>query len=420
MTSQLQSTDAAELGLDPARLARIDRFIADRYLASGRFPGFSLLVSRGGNVAHVSHQGHAREADGVAMTDDTIVRIYSMSKPITSVALLSLYEEGLFRLDEPVSTFIPSWADLRVFADGTAANYSTKFPEREMTVHDLLTHTSGLTYSWMGSHPVDSLYRRARVDANHKLESYVELLADLPLLFSPGTQWAYSVATDVIGRLIEIIGGQRLDAFLADRIFDPLGMVDTGFWVDDDRGHRLAANYAVPSLSPFPLPEGAEGDSKVAIDQGDASSPFRRQPTFLSGGGGLVSTLGDYHRFTQMLLNGGAVDGSRVLGRKTLEYATKNHLPGGRDLAAMGQPVFSETRYDGVGFGLGFSVALDPTASQVISSPGEFAWGGAASTLFWVDPVEELTVIGLTQLMPSSAYPIRHELKALVYSALTD
>ena len=419
MTSNLQTIDPTDVGLDPARLKRIDQFIAERYLTSGRFPGFSLLVSRGGKVAHVSHQGTARQSSGLAMADDTIVRIFSMSKPITSLALLSLYEEGLFHLDDPVSTFIPSWADLRVFADGTAANYSTKFPDREMTIHDLLTHTSGLTYSWMGSHPVDSMYRRAKVDANNKLDSYVEILAGLPLLFSPGTQWAYSVATDVIGRLVEVISGQTLDAFLAQRIFEPLAMADTGFWVDDNSADRLAANYAVPSLSPFPLPEDADGDSKVLIDQGDATSPFRRPPTFLSGGGGLVSTLSDYHRFTQMLIGGGALDGNRVIGRKTLEYATKNHLPEGKDLAAMGQPVFSETRYDGIGFGLGFSVVLDPAAAQVISSPGEFAWGGAASTLFWVDPAEELTVIGLTQLMPSSAYPIRQELKALVYGALT-
>ncbi len=420
MTSNLQTADPIELGLDPSRLERIDRFIADRYIDSGRFPGFSLLVSRGGEVAHVSHQGFARESTGLAMSDDALVRIFSMTKPITSVALLSLYEEGLFRLDDPVSTFIPSWADLRVFEDGTAANYTTKFPEREMTVHDLLTHTSGLTYSWMGRHSVDSLYRRAKLDANHKLESYVELLADIPLLFSPGTEWSYSIATDVIGRLVEVISGQRFDEFLAARIFGPLGMTDTGFWVDDDRADRLAANYAVPSLSPFPLPEGADGDSKVCIDQGDDTSPYRRQPTFLSGGGGLVSTLSDYHRFTQMLLRGGELDGNRVLGRKTLEFATTNHLPGGQDLAAMGQPVFSETKYDGVGFGLGFSVVVDPAAAQVISSPGEFAWGGAASTLFWVDPAEDLTVVGLTQLMPSAAYPIRQELKALVYGALTD
>ena len=413
-------SDPTQLGLDPARLQRIDRFIAERYLDSGRFPGFGLLISRRGEVAHLSFQGEARP--GVPMVEDTIVRIYSMSKPITSMALLSLYEEGLFKLDAPVSSFIPSWADLRVFGDGTPANYTTRYPEREMTVHDLLTHTSGLTYGFMGRHPVDALYRRAGLDGGggQKLESFVEALAELPLLFSPGSEWSYSVATDVLGRLVEVIAGQPFDQFLAERFFGPLGMVDTGFWVDDERADRFAANYAVPDLSPFPLPEGAAGESKAMIDPSGPESPYRRPPAFLSGGGGLVSTIGDYHRFTQMLLRGGELDGARVLGRRTIEYAASNHLPGGADLATMGQPVFSETRYDGIGFGLGFSVVIDPAAAQVISSPGEYAWGGAASTLFWIDPAEELTVIGLTQLMPSSAYPIRQELKALVYGALTD
>ncbi|MEM7325579.1 MAG: serine hydrolase domain-containing protein [Actinomycetota bacterium] len=419
MPSELSVSDPGELGLDPSRLDRIETFINERYLTPGRFPGFSLLVSRGGEIAKLSFQGNANVDAGRPMAEDTLVRIYSMSKPVTSVALLSLYEEGRFKLDEPVSTFIPSFADLRVFVDGTAANYSTGFPEREMTIHDLLTHTSGLTYAWMGRHPVDGLYRRAGVDRGHKLESYVELLAQQPLLFSPGTEWSYSVATDVIGRLIEVISGQPFDQFLTDRIFQPLGMTDTGFWVDDNRADRLAANYAVPSLSPFPLPEGAAGDAMVMIDDGGPDSAFRSKPEFLSGGGGLVSTIGDYHRFTQMLLRGGELDGARILGRKTVSYATTNHLPGGQDLASMGQPVFSETKYGGIGFGLGFSVVVDPAATQVVCSAGEYAWGGAASTLFWIDPAEELTVIGLTQLMPSAAYPIRQELKALVYSALT-
>ncbi|MEM9564359.1 MAG: serine hydrolase domain-containing protein [Actinomycetota bacterium] len=413
--------DPSSLGFDQDRLARIDRFVAERYLDSDRFPGFSLLISRHGQIAHLSFQGVAGEGDrSRPMAADTLIRIYSMSKPITSLALLSLYEEGLFRLDDPVSDFIPSFADLRVWQDGTAANYTTTFPEREMTVRDLLTHTSGLTYGFMGRHPVDSLYRRAGLDSGqHKLETWVEALAELPLLFSPGTRWSYSVATDVLGRLCEVIGGRPFDAFLSERIFEPLGMVDSGFWVDDDRAERLAANYAVPALSPFGVPEGAEGSARLVIDAGDEASPYRRPPEFLSGGGGLVSTIGDYHRFTQMLLNKGELDGNRVIGRRTVEYATMNHLPGGVDLAAMGQPVFSETRYDGVGFGLGFSVIVDPAETQVLCSPGEFAWGGAASTLFWVDPVEDLAVVGLTQLMPSSAYPIRQELKALVYAALT-
>lgn len=412
--------DPTEVGLDPARLARIDDFITSRYLDTGRYAGFSLLVSRRGQVAHLSTLGRANAETGAPLTADTIVRIYSMSKPITSVALLSLYEEGLFRLDQPVSTFIPSWSDLRVWADGSPISYSTTYPEREMTVRDLLTHTSGLTYPWMRRHPVDALYRQSGVDGPHKLEDWVELLAGMPLLFSPGTQWSYSVATDVIGRLVEIMSGQSFDTFLAQRIFEPLGMVDTAFSVPESKADRFAACYVVPSLSPFGIPEGAEGDDKVVIDDGGPGSQFRRQPTFLSGGGGLTSTLVDYHRFTQMLLNGGELDGTRILGRKTVEYATRNHLDGNRDLAAMGQAVFSETNYDGIGFGLGFSVVMDPAAAQIVCSAGEYGWGGAASTLFWIDPAEELVVIGLAQLMPSSAYPIRQELRPLVYGAVVD
>lgn len=420
MASPLTVTEPSTLGFDPARLARIDDFIKARYLDTGRFPGFSLLISRRGEIAHLSAQGQRNTETGAPMELDSIVRIYSMSKPITSVAMLSLYEEGRFRLEEPVSTFIPSWSDLRVWADGSPVAYSTSFPEREMTIRDLFTHTSGLTYSWMRRHPVDTIYRHRDVDGGHKLEDWVELLADIPLLFSPGTQWSYSVATDVLGRLAEIISGQPFDELLSERIFEPLDMNDTAFHVEDDKADRLAACYTVPSLSPFAVPDGAVGDERIVIDDAGPDSPYRRRPAFLSGGGGLVSTLADYHRFTQMLLQGGALDGRRVLGRKTIEYATSNHLPDGKDLASMGQAVFSETNYDGVGFGLGFSVVLDPAAAQVITSAGELAWGGAASTLFWIDPAEEMAVIGLTQLLPSSAYPIRQELKPLIYGALVD
>jgi CubicO group peptidase (beta-lactamase class C family) len=324
MGTDLQLSDPAALGFDPARLARIDDFIATRYLDTGRYAGFSLLVSRRGEIAHLSTQGLRNAETAAPMTADTIVRIYSMSKPITSVALLTLYEEGRFRLDEPVSTFIPSWADLRVWLDGTPQSYTTTFPEREMTVRDLLTHTSGLTYAWMRRHPVDAIYRHRGVDAGHKLEDWAEILAGIPLVFSPGTRWSYSVATDVVGRLVEIISGMPLDQYLAKRVFEPLGMGDTGFHVDDDDADRLAACYVVPSLSPFGVPPGFEGEERMPLDDGGPTSQFRHQPAFLSGCGGLVSTLGDYHRFTQMLLGGGAIAGARVLGRKTIEYATSN------------------------------------------------------------------------------------------------
>ncbi|MFV0525816.1 MAG: serine hydrolase domain-containing protein [Acidimicrobiales bacterium] len=420
MTVELSVSDPTELGLDPDRLQRVDRFIAERYLDTGKFPGFTLLVSRRGRIGHLSTQGFRSAETEAPMTPDTLLRIYSMSKPITSVAMLTLYEQGRYRLDQPVSDFIPSWDGLRVWSDGNPSAYATTYPERPMTIRDLFTHTSGLTYAWMQRHPVDALYREKGVDGEHKLEDWVELLAGMPLLFSPGSQWSYSVATDVLGRLVEVISGQPFDRYLSEAIFDPLGMSDTGFWVDDDRADRFASNYCVPALSPFGVPPGAEGSEKVLLDDGGPDSPFRKPPVFQSGGGGLVSTVADYHRFTQMLLQGGALDGNRVLGPKTIRYATRNHLPGGRDLADMGQAVFSETNYDGIGFGLGFSVVLDPAEAQVITSPGEFAWGGAASTLFWIDPAEELVVIGLTQLMPSSAYPIRAQLRPMIYAALTD
>lgn len=403
-------SDPAELGFDPQRLARIDRHIKEKYLDTGLYPGFSLAICREDEVAYVSHQGYA---------DDAIFRIYSMTKPITSIALLQLFEQAKIALTDPVSTYLPGWENLRVFADGSPLNYTTTFPEREMQVRDLLTHTSGLTYSWMGRHPVDAIYRARHVSSPaDTTEEFVNKLATIPLLFSPGTRWSYSVATDVVGRLVEVVSGQPLDEYFAEHIFAPLGMADTAFWVNDDRAARLVSNHAHPELSPFGVPEGATGPMAV-IDDGGANSPYRSRPTFLSGGGGLVSTLADYTRFTQALLAGGAWGEHRILGSKTLDYATANHLPQNRDLAEMGQAVFSEANFEGTGFGLGFSVIVDPVAGGVTASEGEFAWGGAASTTFFVDPLEGISVVGMTQLMPSSAYPIRPELKMLIYGAMT-
>jgi CubicO group peptidase (beta-lactamase class C family) len=399
-----------KVGLSAARLARIAPFFEDRYVADGKLPGVLTLVARRGQVAHLGCSGVRNVATGEAMTPDTIFRVYSMTKPIVSVALMTLYEEGRFQLDDPVSRFIPSWADLRVWSDGTADSYSTGFPEREMQVRDLLTHTSGLTYGFMARHPVDSLYRRRGVDADGStdLAEMIDKLAELPLLFAPGTRWSYSVATDVCGYLCELLSGQRLDDVLRDRIFEPLGMVDSGFSVPEGEAHRLAANYAWTPNDP------------LLLFDDPSTSTYRTPPTFLSGGGGLVSTAADYLRFATMLANRGELDGHRVLGRKTVEHMTLNHLPGGVDLAAMGQKVFSEISYDGIGFGLGFSVMLDPARAGVIGSIGEHGWGGAASTMFWVDRSEELVGMILTQLMPSSTYPIRRELKSLVYQALVD
>lgn len=399
-------------GIDTSRLAAIDDFISERYLETKRYPGFSWLVSHGGELAHRADLGY---------DDDAIFRIYSMSKPVTSVALLQLYEQGHFQLTDPVHEFIPEWAGLEVFADGTPANYVTVPCERPMQIRDLLTHTSGLTYGWMHRHPVDAMYRRRGVDrlAANSLEEMCRLVADVPLLFQPGSRWSYSIATDVCGRLVEIMSGQSLDDYFREHIFEPLGMDDTAFWVDDEKADRFTDCYTIPDLSPFGKPEGSSGSDIVVVDFNRPESAFRSRPTFLSGGGGLTSTLDDYHRFCLMLLRGGELDGARILGRKTVQYAASNHLSSGGDLASMGQPVFSETNYEGIGFGLGFSVVLDAARAGVVGSPGSFAWGGAASTLFWIDPVEQLIVIGMTQVMPSSAYPIRDELKPQVYGALT-
>jgi CubicO group peptidase (beta-lactamase class C family) len=399
-----------QLGLEQDRLAGIRPFFEQRYLATGKLAGLLTLVARKGQVAHLEAFGQRNVAAGEAMTEDTIFRIYSMTKPIVSVALMTLYEQGLFQLDDPVSRFIPAWADLRVWSDGTPEAYSTQFPEREMQIRDLLTHTSGLTYGFMGRHPIDALYRRRGVESEgaENLQEMIDRLSELPLMFSPGTRWSYSVATDVCGYLCEAISGQPLDELLRQRLFEPLAMVDTAFWVPEDKASRLAANYAWTR------------DEPLALFDDPAKSTYLTPPTFLSGGGGLVSTASDYLNFILMLANRGELNGNRVLGRKTVEYMTTNHLPGGGDLASMGQKVFSEISYDGIGFGLGFSVMLDPARAGVVGTPGEHGWGGAASTMFFVDRKEEIAGLVLAQLMPSSTYPIRREFKALVYQALVD
>ena len=391
-----------EVGLSAGRLALIHDHLATNYVGS-RFAATLTLVSRHGKVAYLDAQGY---------DVDALFRIYSMSKAITSVTLMSLYEEGRFQLDDPVSRFIPSWKHLRVWDGGSAEAWRTRPPGREMQIRDLLMHTAGLSYGFLGDHPLAEIYKRRGVEpgtaSKLTLREQVDILAELPLLFDPGSRWSYSIATDICGHLIEVITGRELGDVFAERIFEPLGMVDSGFSVPAGQGHRLV-----------PLFARGRGD-QLMMPLGDpAVDPMHRVPVNRSGGGGLVSTLPDYHRFAQMLRGGGTLDSQRVIGRKTLGLMTTNHLPGGCDLAAMGQKVFSETNMDGMGFGLGFSIALDPAAAGVVCSPGEFAWGGAASTYFWIDPVEDLTCIFMTQLLPSSSWPIRRELRALVYQALT-
>ncbi len=414
-------------GMSTDRLKRIDAFLDERYLQSGKYPGTLTLVSRKGEVAHCSAQGLMDAERGKAVREDTIFRIYSMSKPITSVALMMLYEEGAFQLDDPVHKFIPSWERLGVWVAGAWPTFVTKAPERAMSMRDVLSHQSGLTYGFQVRNSVDAAYRELRVmerggptvlgpalearpgAEDETLATSIEKLAKLPLVFSPGSAWNYSISTDVCGYLVELISGKPFDVYLQERIFDPLGMVDSGFSVPDAKLDRFAACYAA-------APEG-----RRVLQDDPEMSPYRKQPTLFSGGGGLVSTVGDYLRFCRMLLNGGELDGARVLGRKTIELMTMNHLTGGQDLAALSPPgQFSEATTNGTGFGLGFSVLLDQRLSQISGSPGQFAWGGAASTAFWIDPREELIVIFMTQLLPSSTYPIRRELQTLVNAAFVD
>ena len=403
----LQTTDPAELGFDNARLSRIDDVLR-RYVDDGRLPGWSVLVSRHGEIAHLAHHGRRDVEADLPVDEQTIWRIYSMTKPITSVAAMMLNERGAFELTDPISRYLPEFADLRVFVGGSDVNPRTVPATEPIRVWHLLTHTSGLTYGFHRAHPVDAMYRAAGyewgVPAGVDLAGAVEAFAAMPLLFQPGAEWNYSVSTDVLGRLVEVVSGRPLDRFLAEEIFVPLGMTDTSFGTAER--DRAAALYVRS-------PNGG-------LARADALGDGVLTPSWFSGGGGLTSTLGDYHRFTQFLRGWGELDGVRLLGSRTVQYMAGNHLPGGADLTEFGRPLFAESPFDGVGFGLGFSVLLDPAATHTLGSPGEFAWGGAASTAFWVDPVEDLTVVFMTQLLPSSTYPLRSQLRQLVYSALVD
>ncbi len=394
------------VGLSGERLARIDGWM-DRWVSEEKLAGISVLVQRRGEVAYRRCAGLADRERGVAMAPDTVLRVYSMTKPLTSVAVLMLYEEGRFLLDAPVSRFLPEFADMRVAVDGDPQR--TEPASRPITVHDLLTHTSGLTYGFMQATGVDALYRDGGVDfqtSDASLAEVVQRAAALPLLAQPGTAWNYSIATDVLGRLVEAVSGQPFGDFLLERVIRPLGMTDTGFSVPEAALPRFAALYG----------RGEDGRATLLEDPRD--SRFGAPRRICSGGGGLVSTMGDYLRFCRLMLNRGELDGVRLLGSKTVALMTSNHLRG--DMAAMGQARFSESSYEGIGFGLGFSVMLDPARAQILGTPGEYAWGGAASTGFWIDPAEEMAVLLLTQLLPSSTYPLRQELRVLTYGAIVD
>jgi len=397
---------AAEAGFEPVRLARLGGALR-AMVGAGRLAGASVLVSRGGIEVCRFATGAAERERGIAFGTETLVRIYSMTKPVVSAVLLSLFEEGRFGLDDPVADYLPAFENPLVVDDPAGDPARSHLASRPITVRHLLTHTAGLTYGFLGETPLDAAYVRARLEPGAypgDLAGLVDELATMPLLFEPGTAWNYSVATDVVGRLAEVLGEAPLDRLVSERITGPLGMADTGFRVPEGEDERLAACYQWR-------------DGALAHLEHGPGSRWCRPPRVLSGGGGLVSSLDDYHRFARALCGGGVLDGARVLGPRTVALMTANHLPGGRDVAGMGKPEFNGTMA-GYGFGLGPAVLVDPVAAGTPVSPGTWTWGGAASTTFFVDPVEEIVGILLTQLMPSSTWPLARLLQSLTYAAL--
>ena len=408
---RINMTNPADLALLPERLKRIPEFFQS-YIDSGRLPCMATLVSRGGQVGHLELGGALEMGGAEPVAEDTIYRIYSMTKPITAVAAMILFEEGKLRLEHPVSRYLPEYADVKVWAGGTVDAPELKDPERAMTLLDLFTHTSGITYGFLFQHEVDAIYRKElKGTETGSLRDLVRTIAGLPLAFSPGTQFNYGHSIDVLGAIVEEVSGQPLDVFFKERIFGPLGVVDTDFFVPEDKLARLGACYT----------KDAETGETVLYDgAGAASKMYSAKPTLFNAGGGLVSTLHDYHRFCLMLLGGGELDGARILSPKTVEFMTANHLPDNRTILGMGDKTFAEGRMDGNGFCLLGSVLTDLVAFGQPASEGMFAWGGLASTYFWIDPVEQIIGIQMTQLVPSSTYPIRTQFQQLVYAAIEE
>tara|TARA_B100001750_G_scaffold225359_1_gene217125 strand:+ start:657 stop:1907 length:1251 start_codon:yes stop_codon:yes gene_type:complete len=403
--------DAGTLGFDDERLARIAPFLAKTYIDSGRLPNAQLVIARDGQPVHYTKLGSMGD-DKRELRDDALFRIASMTKPVTSIAFMQLVEQCEVALEEPVTRIFPEFADLKVYAGGGGAiPFAPGKPASAMRFVDLLTHMSGLTYGLQNRNNIDAAYRENNFDfARDHLDSdaFIEKLSKLPLEFAPGTGWNYSVSTDVLGVAVERISGMRLGDYFEKHIFAPLGMTDTHFGVAEGQSERLVDAYAYQP-----------GHAPKMINAG-ATSKLNEPGAFDSGGGGLIGTIADYHRFSTMLLNGGELDGARIVSPKTIRLMRTNHLPNNADLTEMSSSLFSEANNAGTGFGLGFAMVIDPSKTLMPSSEGEFYWGGAYSTAFFVDPVERITMVFMTQVYPSSTYPIRRQLKTLIYSALTD
>ena len=403
-----QKQQPEQVGFCSHRLASITPWL-ENYVDDGKLPFGNVVVMRKGKVAYSHLYGFRDVEKQSAAIEDGLYRIYSMSKLITTVVAMSLFESGELMLDDPISMYIPRFLNQKVYLTGSFDQMELTALDAPMTIHHLMNHTSGLTYGAFDSGPVGRAMRKAKIDfgdPKETLEELVNRLAEIPLCFQPGSRWQYGVSTDVLGRVIEVITGKPLKTVFKERIFDPLGMSDTSFSVPDDKVNRFGALYTKTNEKLLKKVEDAE------------NSRFRSPLLMSSGGGGLVSSMNDYIRFIEMVRCLGKLDGVRVLGRKTVEFMMRNHLPG--DMASMGQKMFSEMPMTGIGFGLGGAVLLDPVKAQILGSEGEFTWGGVASTAFWIDPVEEISVVFMTQLIPSSTYPIRRELRVLVYQALID
>lgn len=391
--------DPASVGMSADGLEAL-RAHFQHYVDEGKLSGLTTLVARKGVVVHFETYGQADKQAGKAVADDAIFRIYSMTKPVTGVGLMMLWEEGKFKLDDPVAKYIPAFADARVFkAQGEDGTVETVPANRQITIRDLMRHTAGLTYGVFGDTPVDKLYQKNGVlEAGLSVEEWMDRLAAQPLLYQPGDAWVYSFAVDVQGRLIEILSGQSLDVYFRERIFKPLGMNDTGFYISNEQAKRLVTMYQVKK---------AEG----LVPTNDPYFPdFTKKPSNFSGGGGLVSSTTDYWRFAQMVANGGELDGVRLLKEETVALMSRDHLPERVNGIAGGKR--------GLGFGLDFAVVKDVAKQGGYGSVGEFFWGGMANTIFWIDPKEEVVALLMTNILPSNVYPLRPEMHKYVYEAL--
>lgn len=407
-----------KVGLSSERLARIRPGI-EKHIGSDKMAGAITLLARRGELAHLECIGLMDRENNKPMQPDTLFRIYSMTKPIVSVALMMLYEKGHFQLFDPVSKFIPAFKDLKVYTSGGESGFELVDLKREVTIRDLLTHTSGLTYHFWEYGPVEEMYRETSVSSNKPLPEFITDLLKLPLAFQPGTCWRYSFSTDIVAYLIEVISGKSLDVFLRGNLFEPLGMVDTGYYVPQEKLGRFAAMYGSgnifsPQITGTKVYKDAEEGINILL-AGPTDSLESKPHSIFRGGHGLVSTAPDYLRFCQMLLNMGEIAGKRFLSRKTIELMTTNHLSpklmpieiGGED-------------WLGYGFGLGFRVLTDLGQCEILGSVGEYGWSGAASTYFWIDPEEEFIGIQMAQFQPSGYHLIREDFRVMAYQSIID